>query len=87
MKLKEGFMLRQVAGQYMAVPLAERSTELHGMLTMNETGAFLWEQLSQEQTVDSLVAALVDNYDVTIEVARQATQDFIAQLEREQVLQ
>ena len=87
MKLKEGFMLRQVAGQYMAVPLAERSTELHGMLTMNETGAFLWEQLSQEQTVDSLVAALADNYDVTVEVARQAAQDFIAQLEREQVLQ
>ena len=87
MKLKSGFMLRQVAGQYMVVPLAERSTELHGMLTMNESGAFLWELLSQEQTAETLTAALLENYDVTEAVAAQAVADFVAQLEREQVLQ
>lgn len=87
MKLKTGYMLRQVAGQYMVVPMAERSGELHGMLTLNESGAFLWELLTHEQTEQSLIDALLEAYDVTEAVARQAVGDFVAQLQREQVLQ
>ena len=87
MKLKTGYMLRQVAGQYMVVPMAERSSELHGMLTLNESGAFLWELLTREQTEQSLTEALLESYDVTEAMARQAVADFVAQLEREQVLQ
>ena len=71
----------------MVVPMAERSSELHGMLTLNESGAFLWELLTREQTEQSLTEALLESYDVTEAMARQAVADFVAQLEREQVLQ
>ena len=43
MKIKSGFIVRKIANQYMAVPVGERSQELHGMIGLNETGAFLWK--------------------------------------------
>ena len=54
MKIKSGFIVRKIADQHMAVPVGERSQELHGMIGLNETGAFLWELLEEDQTEESL---------------------------------
>jgi len=47
MKLKEGFMLRQVAGEHVVLPVGA-DVDFNGMITLNETGAFLWNRLEQE---------------------------------------
>ena len=87
MKLKDGFLLRNIAGQHMAVPVGERSAELHGVLSLNETGAFLWQQLSREQSVESLICALTETYEVSQENARDAVEGFLAQLKIQKVLE
>ena len=48
MKLKEGFLMRQVAGQTVVLPSGDE-LDLNMMITLNDTGAFLWKQLEQEQ--------------------------------------
>lgn len=87
MKLKSGFVLRKIAGKFMAVPVGARSKELHGMIALNETGAFLWEQLNHARTVDELVALLRSEYEVEEETARNAVIRFGRELLEQGVLE
>lgn len=70
MKRSSGFLMRQVAGRYVLAPVGDTVKTFSGMITMNTTGKFLWDLLEQEQTVDSLAQALVDNYEVEFEKAK-----------------
>lgn len=80
MKLKEGFLLRQVAGQTVVLPTGG-DLDLNMMITLNDTGAFLWEQLQNEREEADLVAALLKEYDVDEETARSCVADFVKKLD------
>ena len=79
MKLKDGFMLRQIAGQTVVLPCGDE-LDLNLMITLNDTGAFLWEKLSEETDEDALVAALLAEYDVDEATAKKAVEDFVKKL-------
>lgn len=72
------FLLRNVAGSWVVVPVGDAAIQFAGMLTLNETGRVLWELLEQAQTTQSLAQALVQRYEVTLD---QATADVEAFLE------
>ena len=76
MKLKDGFLLRQVAGEHVVLPIGPE-LEQNIMITLNGTGAFLWERLQSETDEDALVAALLETYEVQEPLARQCVQDFV----------
>jgi len=80
MKMKDGFLLRQVAGQTVVLPCGEEM-ELNMMINLNETCAFLWKLQQTETTEDALVAALLAEYDVDEKTAREAVAGFVAKLE------
>ena len=69
MKIKSGFVLRQLADTWVVLPLLSQSLNFNGMLTLNETGAFLWRRLEEGSDPSTLVAALCDEYEVTGEQA------------------
>ena len=50
MKRRSGFVLREIGGQHIAVAVGERARTFHGMITTTESGALLWDALSEEQT-------------------------------------
>lgn len=79
MKIKKGFILRQVAGQSVALPCGD-TLDLSMMITLNGTGAFLWEKLQEETTQEALVAALLAEYDVDEETARRSVAAFVEKL-------
>ena len=79
MKIKDGFLLRQVAGQNVVLPVGE-GLDLNMMITLNDTGKFLWEQLSCDTDESALVAALLEEYDVDRETAAQAVSRFLETL-------
>ena len=64
MKIKNGFVVREVGGENVVVPVGEMSKVFHGMINLNETGAFLWKFFSEEHTVAEGVAALLAEYEV-----------------------
>ena len=80
MKLKDGFLMRQVAGQTVVFPCGDE-LDLNLMITLNETGAFLWERLTEETTEDALVAALLSEYDCDEVTAKQAVAGFVKKLD------
>lgn len=54
-KIKEGFLLRKVAGDHVVVPVGEAGKVFHGMIRLNDTGAFLWEQCRKETTKEQVL--------------------------------
>lgn len=81
MKIKDGFILRQVASQNVVLP-ASKELNLNMMITLNDTGAFLWEQLQMESNEDALVAALLKEYEVDEDTARVCVCQFVEKLEK-----
>ena len=59
MKIKDGFLLRKVGGQNVVVALGEASRDFNGMIRLNDTGVFLWQQLQQDVTEEQLLACLL----------------------------
>ena len=78
MKIKEGFILREVAGDVVVLPSGD--LEINAMITLNETGATLWKRLEQEAELSDLTAALLAEYDVDEATASAAAEQFIAKL-------
>lgn len=85
MKLKDGFLLRTIAGQTVVLP-SGGDLDLNMMITLNDTGAFLWEKLQQETDEAALVAALLAEYDVDEPRAAAAVAAFVKKLEDNQFL-
>lgn len=79
MKIKEGFLLREVAGQTVVIPVST-AMELNAMITLNETGTFLWNAMQEETTEEALVQALLGEYDVDKATATEAVKAFTAKL-------
>ena len=87
MKIKNGFVVRKIANQYMAVPVGARAKELHGMIGLNETAAFLWELLKEERTEEELAALVYEEYEISEEEALGVVQRFCKSLQEEGVLE
>lgn len=87
MKIDKDFTIQKVGNSFVAVPVGETSKNFHGMVRLNATGAFLWGKLTEaEQTEDSLVAALLEEYEVDEATARDDVQKLIASLKEGKIL-
>lgn len=75
MKLKEGFMLKEVAGSYIVIPVGQ--IDFTAMITVNETGAFLWERLMNHTTIEELCADMVREYNIDESTAKRDIEAFI----------
>lgn len=79
MKLKDGFVLRQVAGEYVAMSVSA-DVDLNGMITLNETARALWKRLEQEAELSDLTAALLEEFEVDEQTAQDAAIGFVQKL-------
>lgn len=81
MKIKDGFMLREVAGSFVVVPVGEASKNFKCMINLNVTGAFLFEKLKKGvENEEELVKLLLNEYDVSDEIAKRDVHSFIEKL-------
>ena len=79
MKLKEGFVLREVAGDIVVIPSGD-TLDLNMMITLNETGRFLWTKLEAGAEMPELVQALTQEYEVSEQDAERHIEKFVAKL-------
>lgn len=87
MKIKNGFMLREIAGTWIVVPIGQRVVEFNGLMTLSEAGAILWRKLEAGATMDELAAAILEDYDVDEKTARDDVQEFVAGVEDKGLLE
>ena len=80
MKIKEGFIVRTVAGSNIVLPIGEQTVAFDGIMTINETGMFLWKLLIKGAEREELVKAILDEYEVTEQIASRYVDLFIEKL-------
>lgn len=80
MKIKGDFVLRQIAGSTVVVPIGESAMDFSGMLNLNETGVFLFKALQDGASKEDLLVKLTDEYDVPEDKAAKDIDVFINKL-------
>lgn len=81
LQLKSGFVLREIAGETVVIPSGEE-LNVNMMITLNDTGAFLWRHLTNGIQREELVALLLKEYDVDERTATESVDTFVAQLSK-----
>ena len=80
MKIKDGFMLRQFGDDYIVVAVGDGSENFNKLITINGVGAFIYKFLQKDKSYDDVVAAMLDKYDVSEDIARRDADAFITNL-------
>lgn len=80
MKIKEGFMLKQVCDEFMVVPVGAASVDFKSVIRLNETGALLWKLLEKGATKEDMLKDILDEYDVSEEIASADIDTFVVKL-------
>lgn len=82
MKLSNKFVLRQVAGNWVVLPLSDATVNFNGMIKLNESGVLLWRLLEQGKDREALADMLTTVYDVSREIALEDVDEFLNKLSR-----
>ena len=77
MKIKEGFILRKVGGSNVIVPTGN---EFNGMITTNDTGAFIFEKLQSGMNSDEIVKTITEEFEIDSETATKDVEKFIEKM-------
>ncbi len=80
LKIKPGFIMRNILDEWIIVPLgAGNSTEAY-IMSVNESGHLLWEMLEKGATEDELLQEMLNEYDVSAEIAKNDIDEFLSEL-------
>ena len=80
MKRNPDFLLNTVAGKQVLVPVGKAAVKFPGMVSVNNTGAYIWELLENEMTMDAVISEITTRYDVSAEIAQKDAALFIERL-------
>ena len=80
MKLKKDLILREVGGNWIVLPLAAETVNFSGILSLNESGAMLWNVLKENCSTDALVQVLLNEYEVSQSQAESDAEEFLNKL-------
>lgn len=79
MRTKKGFRLRELGGDYILIGESAELIDFNHIITFNEAAAYLWQNVQgKDFDVETLTQLLLDEYEVSEDIARedaQATMD------------
>lgn len=80
MKTNENYILREIDGENILIPIGEASEHLNGMIHLTPTAAFIWKEVDNSNCVEEIIQKLMGKYDVTEEIARKDVYGFLTEL-------
>lgn len=87
MKIKKGFMLRNVGNKNVVVAIGAASLELNGLITLNDTGAFIWKMLQKGCEYNDILNAILKEFDTDEETAKQGIDAFLEEVKNAKLLE
>lgn len=87
MQIKNGFMLREIAGQSVVVPLGARVVKFNGIMTLSESGALLWRKLEKDSSMDEMVELLLAEYNIDKDTAQKDVEEFVESMKSSSILE
>lgn len=80
MKIAKEFILRDIAGECVLVPTGATTQEFNGLITLSDTARFIWENIEKVDSLDELIKAIVEEYEIDAQTAADDAVEFIGQL-------
>lgn len=80
MKLKENFILREIAGEAMLVPTGAESARINGFISLNPVGALICKALEGGAEPDELIKAVTDQFEIDADTAERDVNAFLDKL-------
>ncbi|MBR3878463.1 MAG: PqqD family protein [Bacteroidaceae bacterium] len=73
MKVKKGFELQEVCGEFIIVPAGIENVDFSKIISLNETAADIWKSVAEmnEFSIDDMVSILMEQYEVDEQTARE----------------
>jgi hypothetical protein len=86
MIIKKELIKREIALETILVPVGKSVYDSHGLFALNELGSFLWDLLPEAEDAETLVAAVLAEYDVAEDEARRDIGEFLDKLKKMDIL-
>ena len=86
MKIKNDFVLKTIAGTNVVVPLGSNTVSFRAIITLNESGAFLWQSLENDITKEQLLELMLKEYDIDHDTALLDIEEFLNKLREAELL-
>lgn len=80
MKRSDQVLLQDVAGESILIPVGAKVGALNGLIVLNATGRFVWEQLAAERSLDELASDVAARFEVDETTARKDVEAFLESL-------
>lgn len=87
MKIKDGFITRKIGDKIVAITVGEHTKDFNGMITLNDTGHFIWKCLEKDTDKESIANKVIKEYDISTADAMAEIDKFIAELEKNDILE
>jgi methyltransferase-like protein len=73
---------RKTGNEYVLVPITNNIADMNSVYTLNETGAFIWEQIDGKRSVRDLIEVMITEYEIDKEAATEDVLSFIEEMNR-----
>lgn len=86
MQIRKDFILREIADEYILVPIGTTALDFNGLITVNEIGALIWRMLQEESSIDKIVEAILDEYEIDAKTAEKDVIEFVDYLKQNKII-
>lgn len=86
-KADNSIMLREIAGEYLLIPVGESATRIHGMISLSESGYLLWKRIQTEATEEDLIDLILAEYVIDRETATKDVRAFVQKMRKAGILE
>lgn len=86
MKINKKMILREVAGEYILVPIGTSVISTNGLFMLTETAAFIWKLFPEAENEEYIVEKITEEYDVDAEEARMDVRNFLSFLRSHEII-
>lgn len=89
MKIKKGYLVHEVAGNYVVIKIGQEAMNFNGLITLSESAKMLWDLLNRENgaVIEELVNKLLEEYDVDEKTVQNDVIEFIECLKNNNIIE
>ena len=87
MKIKEGFVVREIAGETVVVALGKASKIFNGLIRLNGTAKIIWQKLASGCEREEIIEAILEEYEIDRETVEKDVDGFIEKLKGAKILE
>ena len=82
MRIKGNYVLREIGGDHILVPVGETAMEMNGLITVDDVGVLIWKGIKSGKSEAEILKEILIEYEVSEDIARTDLVEFLDKLER-----